>query len=357
MPPLVELTNNYPMAEARAGWRAGAYPAQHLYGTDALEAAGASVVDLRSDRTGRLHRVSRWTGWQLGDLEQELAVLGARGPDAVVFGAEAQSVQLLLLLRRLRLPLPPVVVVVHELPVSPIGRQALRGAARIISISSKLTDELVAAGIGHDRVVTLPWGPDLHFPGYELPVSEEVVLSTGKSRRDLATLLAALEGLDVPATVFAADGMATGAAPNSRARVVASVAGRATGAPLTYAHVLPELRRAAVVAIPLRPTRRPNGLTELNDALALAKPVVITDNPYLDCDVETIGCGVRVGAGDVAGWRRAISRLMADADERREMGRRGRAWAEERCNASIFGAGVRAVVEEVWSAGRFRPDR
>ena len=120
------------------------------------------------------------------------------------------------------------------------------------------------------------------------------------------------------------------------------------GAPqFAYEHVLGDTCKAAVIAIPLLDPMRLSGLTELNDALALGKPIVMTRTPYIDVDIEAIGCGRWVDPGDVAGWRHALSELWADEALRTEMGAAGRQFAERSWNSDLFGAGVVAAIETV----------
>jgi glycosyltransferase involved in cell wall biosynthesis len=109
---------------------------------------------------------------------------------------------------------------------------------------------------------------------------------------------------------------------------------------MAYADVLFDLRRASVVAIPLTTEAGTVGLTELNDALALGKPVIMTRNRFIDVDIDAIGCGVWVDAGDVDGWTEALDRLLSDDALRAEMGRRGKAFAAQHWNADLFGRGV-----------------
>jgi len=119
----------------------------------------------------------------------------------------------------------------------------------------------------------------------------------------------------------------------------------------TYDHVLDDIRHAAVFAIPLRAPERPIGITELDDALALGRPVVMTRSRYIDCDLEAVGCGYWVEEGDVDGWVEALGRLMASPELRVEMGARGRRYAETSWNAGRFAAAIRTAVTAVAPSG------
>ena len=114
--------------------------------------------------------------------------------------------------------------------------------------------------------------------------------------------------------------------------------------PLSYDYALTDLRSAAVVAIPLAGAHPLQGLTEVVDALACARPMILTRAPYFDFDIEEIGCGWWVERGDVGGWCERLTLAMADRERLDEMGRAGWAWASESFNARLFADGVRRVL-------------
>lgn len=127
------------------------------------------------------------------------------------------------------------------------------------------------------------WGPDLAFEGYVPESHGEYVLVAGRTGRDHATVVEAARSAGVS--------LRTPVDP-----------------PLPYQDFLPELRGAAVVVIPLVDPDGLFGLTELNDAFAFGKPVVMTRSPFVR-DV-----------GDVRGWQRVLVELMSDAALRRDGG-------------------------------------
>jgi glycosyltransferase involved in cell wall biosynthesis len=111
---------------------------------------------------------------------------------------------------------------------------------------------------------------------------------------------------------------------------------------LRLSAALPALRSAAVIAIPIADPERLTGLTELNDALALGKPVVMTRTPHLPFDLDATGVGITVGLGDEQGWVSALNTL-ADADFRQQMGARARRFADEEFNYEIFSRELTAM--------------
>ena len=150
----------------------------------------------------------------------------------------------------------------------------------------------------------------------------------GGAARDHRTLL---EALDVPAIVYLREPM-----PH-HPRVTTKIIGPVGH--LDYSQVIQDLKRASVVAIPLAGTGLV-GFTELLDALALGKPIVMTRNEHFS--PEEVGCGVSVAPGDVAGWRRALASVTP------EMGGRARAFAE----AHDYRAFCAKVGEIIETAGR-----
>lgn len=309
----VLATHHYSLAHMRERVRAGDFPAQQLWGADALAAAGHDVeLGFLGPRDRRLLRTTELTAMRFGHLDEQLGLWRRRAEAGVVYAGEASLVRALAVLPRR----PPLVAVVHDLATSS-ARAAALAVDVAICLSQRTHDELVAAGRPPADTPVLPWGPDLDFPGYAPPPRGERVVSTGRTRRDLTTLRAALARLgDPPASL------------------------PAPGAHRDYPEVLAELRRAAVVAIPLSEPERLTGLSEVADALALGLPFVITRSPHLDLDPDAVGCGITVAPGDVDGWTAALRALLADPDRRAAMGAAGRAHAERHRNAGRFGAGV-----------------
>jgi glycosyltransferase involved in cell wall biosynthesis len=320
---------------------AGEFPRHHLWGADYLERAGYGVeYGFFGGYRRSLTRLSWALGGRLGDVEQQVAMLGRAGADTVIYGGEASLLRGLATLRRAGWR-PPLVAVVHG-----GGGGWIRGLDVAICLTTRVREHLTSR-YGRDPALTplATWGPDLGFAGYR-STGEEIVVSAGKTDRDVDTLLRALDGLHVPARVYA-DRPAGG-------RGDVEIVRAAAGPPLPYGDVLDDLRRASIVAIPLEPGERAVGLTEINDALALGKPIVMTRTDAIDFDPEQVGCGVSVDPHDVAGWRDALRRLAGDASLRAQMGRRGRAFAEAGYNLDAFGA---TVIEAVRTAAERRRAR
>jgi glycosyltransferase involved in cell wall biosynthesis len=336
------VLNNYPLEKMVLRAQAGLVPGQHAWGVDALAAAG-HVVDFapfhEPGERNLLDRLSTATRHLVGQLDQEAyAVRRIRGVGAF-YCADQSSLAGLTLVRGL-LPRARFVSVVHH----PIGNALRRASAArhdvLICLSEALRGELERDLPGRrPQIVHVPWGPDLASTLYRPAGEANGVVSAGKSNRDLVTLAAALRQTGADAVVYDLGG-ALPAPPNQSVRLVrpGDLEGTDPDSPGGYLakRVIADIAAASIVAIPVRDPDRLTGLTEALDALALAKPIVATRSGYFPFDIEAVGCGVWVAAGDTDGWTRALGELLSDAAARREMGAAGRRFAERECNYEAF---------------------
>lgn len=323
---------NYPADEARRLWAEGRYPGSHLWGGASLEAAGHVVRYVGLGRHGRART-------QAGARLQ--SVLGRRVPQLsaatsgadVVLAGDPSTFAALALLRRAGLLRRPVVAVVHpSASTSAVMARVLRSYDVVVCLSRE-THRVLVGVLGRDPARTLlaPYGPDLSWVGYQ-PRPGLRVVSSGKTHRDEQVLLHALRATGLAARVHTRDHVGTTQLEQVEHVGLAS-----------YPVVLGDLQTARIVAIPLLRTDGTFGITELNDALALGKPVIMTRNPHIDLDVEKVGCGRLVAPGDVAAWVAAL-RELDDPQLSHEMGQRGRAFAEKSWNADLFGEVVLRAV-------------
>ncbi|HZS34964.1 MAG TPA: glycosyltransferase family 4 protein [Methylomirabilota bacterium] len=197
-------------------------------------------------------------------------------------------------------------------------------------------------GIPSGKIVRTNWYVDHEFfrPRPEVPPAG--ICAVGSEMRDYPTLLAALDGVDIPChvaagTARAVRGPALGDAPPPPTVTV----GRKTFEELRELYA-----RSQFVVIPLLGTTdTDNGISATLEAFAMAKPVIISRTVAQEVvrDGET---GLFVPPGDPRALRAAIEALWRDPARCRRMGEAGRAHAVGHHRLEAFTAAVKQAVEE-----------
>jgi glycosyltransferase involved in cell wall biosynthesis len=133
---------------------------------------------------------------------------------------------------------------------------------------------------------------------------------------------------------------------SQEANVAPNVTLRRFSRVLLYTDVIADMAGAFAVAIPLAHTDRAVALSELADAFALGKPVIVTRSEHIDFDVGEIGCGIALESKDIDGWARAITQLASNRVRAAEMGAQGKSFAEQHWNATISARSICTALEE-----------
>ena len=333
----IACCSNYSLAEARRLYLDGRYPRQGLYGAAGLTKAGHECLwydDMQPaewlPRRVR-SRIGTWEPARRARADAADLIFAASEHPLAGYAALPSA------LRRRRLA-----VIYHSPPRTDVlSRRAARRYDFAFTLSEHARKALLNAGRDPNLTATLSWGPQLDYACYQTaPATVPLVTSIGKSGRDLDLLSTAAAQAGVPALAYAPPGWAP-PEPGTTVRPTSSVQ--------EYPVVLSDMARASIVAIPLTQLTWMAGLSELNDALAMGKPVVITKSPHVDVDVEAIGCGFTVGLGDVDGWTAALEKLR-DPEVAAAAGSRGRAWAERHWNADVCDSQVAAHLARTFAA-------
>jgi glycosyltransferase involved in cell wall biosynthesis len=331
--------------ELLAGIERGEEPDTQLHGALFLPEHGIEVAFhdpllTRRRLPGPLERIA-WNA-------RELTAPFEAGRTNVVFTPLAAWLPLAARVRRL-----PVVVINFGLNLiwrraSPARRAVLRrsllAAARVICMGASQRTELVElAGLEPDRVLTLRIPVDER---YFRPVQERgtTVLAVGKDlARDYATLLTALDGVDVETQIVAHRRNLVGL------ELPKSVAFRQA---LSYAELRDAYASAACVVLPQRSDAYPygsegGGLTTLLEAMAMGRPIVASDramlHDYVDDGVEAL----LVPPEDPHALRAAVQRVLADAELADSLGRAARARVERALTSREFAAKLAPVLRSV----------
>jgi hypothetical protein len=359
----VIFLNNYPTEQVIEACRAGDLPRSHLWGVDQLTQAGSVVDIVPFEWSPRLKRLTELTGGRLGDLDHQASVWRLRHGCDLIYAAGPAEVQALAALRLSGALRAPLAACFFHPPAHPGWRALLRGVDLSLCLSSRTGSALRDRfGVPSARVATVGWGPDLGFAEFRSPPPlGDRVVSTGKTRRDHATLLAALREADLPATVLAhgwaddgrRDGSGRSAGPAGADAPPGPLGPRTRLLPVRTGDQVPRrvvatvLAESRVVAVVAADEIGVNGLTEVLEAMALARPLVMTRNRFFDLDVEAIGCGRVVEPGDVAGLAATLTEIWSDPAKATAMGAAGRRHLEESLNYETFGRDLIAALRSV----------
>ncbi|RFA13078.1 hypothetical protein B7R21_09215 [Subtercola boreus] len=197
-------------------------------------------------------------------------------------------------------------------------RQVLR-AMNGLWVISRAQQEAVQRLVGDDGppVGFFRFGVDAGFFTPAPQAERPFVLSVGGDRdRDTATLFEALATVHrrAPDTEIFVQTSSSLPAPDGVTKV-ARVSHRELAA--LYA-------RASVVAIATRPNLHASGMTVSLEAMATARPVVMTDTPGIDDYVFDQQTGFLTPVGDAPAMAERVLQLLADPSLAREFGLAGR---------------------------------
>jgi hypothetical protein len=191
-------------------------------------------------------------------------------------------------------------------------------------------------GVAPERVHVTPFHWVLDEGEVEdVPDTDGTIFAGGDSLRDYRPLLEAAEGLPARVTIA------------SRSRAPARPPANVTIGELNQRRYVERFRSASIVVVPLEPRRdRSAGQQTYLNAMALGKPVVVTDALGVRDYVEDRRTGLIVPPGDAAAMRAALDWLLdpANAGEVRAIRDRARAVALERFGPEQY---VRRLVEVV----------
>jgi glycosyltransferase involved in cell wall biosynthesis len=301
-------------------WRREAVSRAHLWGADALEAAGFDVRPVRSQAPHPVLRFLRGLaaacGGRLGDLAADWLVLKRLRDGDIVYVAAGQLVFTPLAVRcgwvRARL-----VAWIYK-PAAPFSWRTLRGLSTARALRAGYAGWLaltphVEAWLRREhpraRVRRVAWSADtVYYPPASGPGA--YFAATGVTQRDYAVLLAAARAVPFPFVILGPADL--------QAQAPANVTWRARNREQPHSTIdddqLRELYHGArAVLIPLRPDPDDaSGFTNLLEAIACGRPVVMTRTGALDLTPAALGIGDDVAPGDAAGWIAALQTLARE---------------------------------------------
>jgi len=264
-----------------------------------------------------------------------IIVAGGAGGESTIF--------FLLLLRRLFRFKPPLVVAEMAWSEGWKYRDALNRFVipRADCVIVRGTNQVIEARRIYGPsicAVFVPFGIDVdYFQRQGSGGSQPYVFSSGlDAGRDFTVLARALRGLDVGMKIksSADENLPFNAQEFPNVEIVKKR--------LPYGEFRALYEGARVVVVSTQVTRNACGVTSLMEAMAMGKPVIVSDNPALRDYLPPPDAGIVVPVGDENALRHAILKLWNNPQEAALMGERARQFAA--ANFSIKNT-VRKTIE------------
>jgi glycosyltransferase involved in cell wall biosynthesis len=342
-----------------------------LFGLDQLRDRGWTTRhDL--ERTGRPPGWARASGAALkagleraggygGDFATVLASLrAANRADVVLSTVDTVGIPLMLL-KKARRVRPPLVYVAIGLPerlarlrshrMRTLYARALGSSAVVLAYSEHETSELRAFLHAHGestQVEFVPFGVDEHaFAPSVVEPSVDVVTVGADPHRDLELFIAS--AAEMSGRTFR---LVTTA---ERARSLGTLPPNVTiETDIPFDAMRLRLAEARVVALPVRENSYSGATTVLLQAMALAKPVVVTRTQAI-----ATGYGLSDGEncrlvepGDAAGFQRSLAGVLRDEWHARALGARARRTVEAGLTWTRYTGRIEAVLREACAGPR-----
>jgi glycosyltransferase involved in cell wall biosynthesis len=370
-PEVLFLYRDAPLRREALGSPAGAPSRYSLFGLDELRAGGLDVshtLEPRCRPTQRALTTARWlnrgltrAGGYGGDFATVLASRGGIGRVDVVLSTVDTVGLPFVLLRRARLvPQTPFVYV----SVGLLDRIAcLRGermerwyleafgaAGAVVAYGHGEADALrdwLSALRAPPTVELVPFGVDTAaFTPSAAPPDVDVVSIGADPQRDY-TALARL-ARSTPSISY------TAVTAPPQAATLTGIANVAVETSVPFSAIPGLLARARVVVLPVRDNLYSGATTTLLQAMAMAKPVVVTRTAAIAAGYGLVdGENVRlVAPGDDAALEASVGRLLAAPDEAAALGRRARAHVERSLGWERYVDTMRGILVRVAARGR-----
>jgi glycosyltransferase involved in cell wall biosynthesis len=194
----------------------------------------------------------------------------------------------------------------------------------------------------------IPWCVDMELfdgaPPKKLP-QKPFFLATGKTYRDYKTLVEGAKEVDAELRIIGPNHQKPDIIPPDIKWIDTS------SDPPDQAIDYPTLRewyaQCIAVCIPLSGNADDTcGYTNMLEAMAMRKPVLMTHSGCLHINPETDGFGIQIKPRDAQDWAHAMNHLYADRKKTLEMGNRGRAIVEQDYTIERFNKDVIEFIKE-----------
>jgi glycosyltransferase involved in cell wall biosynthesis len=197
----------------------------------------------------------------------------------------------------------------------------------------------------------IPWCVDLEFfdgiPPKSAP-DRPFFLATGKTYRDYKTLVDGASKVDAELRIIGPNQQKPNPLPPNVKWIDTS------SDPPDQAIDYPTLRewyaQCIAVCIPLSGDADDTcGYTNMLEAMAMRKPVLMTQSGCLHINPEADGFGIQIKPRDAQGWAHSMNHLLQNHEKALEMGNRGRAIVERDFTIDRFNKDVLRFIQTIQS--------
>ena len=235
-------------------------------------------------------------------------------------------------------------------PIRNIFRKKIyRNQKNLLTLSARTASSFNGL-INRQIAEPMQWGVDHEFysritPSNEIQDFSEIVLTCGRTSRDLTTFSEAIKIASVKAHVICPKEEVHRLVQDDNLISVDQTTYSTDKKVNTYQKMADLMYKVRVIGIPLEKQSTLAGLTSLMDCLGFGKPVIMTRNPCIDLDIENLGIGTWVDPYDVDGWTRAIKWHFENIEQSNRMGLKAKALGK-RLSAESFGKEINSLIIE-----------
>lgn len=192
-----------------------------------------------------------------------------------------------------------------------------------------------------ERTQFVPWHTNVLQPGRQDGL-EGYVLSAGRTGRDWKTLAAAVTGTDIPVVVVCDRKAAQGVSFPPNVTVLMDI---------PYDRYRELLRRARAVILPLEPHVYSSGQVVILEAMALAKPLIVSKVVGTEDYVQDGKTGLLVEPENPLSLRQALQRLLSDPQLETALTENGLQEVMRRHTLDGYARTIIGVAEELVGSG------
>lgn len=355
----VLMVNDYPLDSYYQKWQEGLTPSQQLWGKVELDREKEfELIILPHQKFKFLDYVGNKL--HIEHFDQQIRALLIKNEIDVIYAPfAAATTKFLLILKYFGIIKIPIVAMIHypllgsnssNKFIKSFGKKLMKGFDRMLFISENIkTDNINSFSLTPEeyekRFVHLNWGAETAFYDKNLPSvnveKSDYFISSGQTDRDFDTLIEAFRGLNSKLKIFAKPDYkpkTTDIPPNVEINTRS----------ISSKEIIELYKNSIAVLICFKMRQKSTlGLTVLFDSMAIGKPVIMTENPYVDVDVEKEGIGFSVAEGDVQAWKQKLKKLIDNPEMVETMGNKSFELHKTKYNMDNFGVSLKGILKDL----------